>query len=146
MKPAPEPTASGALRRHLYAGALVAAVFLPLDAVWLGVMSPRLYQPALSHLLAEKVDAVAALAFYLLYIAGVVVFAVQPAAPADGWRAAALRAALFGLVCYGTYDLTNQATLRDWPWHVTLIDLCWGAGATAAATLAARRMLRRARA
>ncbi len=112
-------------------------VFLALDAVWLGTMAPRLYQPAIGHLMAPTVDWLAAALFYPLYILGLLVFAVRPAL-IEGRAAPALRlGALFGLLAYATYDLTNQATLRDWPWLVTLADLAWGAFVSGAAAGAA---------
>lgn len=107
--------------------------FLVLDAAWLGTMGSRLYRPAIGHLMGGGVDWVAAVLFYVLYLAGLLGFAL---APSKNIGAAALRGALFGLVAYATYDLTNQATLRDWPWHVTVIDLCWGAFASAVACAA----------
>jgi uncharacterized membrane protein len=110
--------------------AATVVAFLVLDAIWLSLAGPRLYRPALGHLLASDVDWLAVGLFYLLYLAGLAVFAV---APGRTVRGAAWRGALFGLVAYATYDLTNQATLRDWPWLVTLADLAWGAFASAAA-------------
>ena len=112
------------MRSPVLTVAATAAAFLAIDAVWLTVMGSRLYRPAIGHLMRPDFDVLAAALFYLLYIAGLVVFAV---APSSDVRGAALRGAFFGLVAYATYDLTNQATLRDWPWKVTLVDLCWGA-------------------
>jgi uncharacterized membrane protein len=131
------------IRRFLLAYAATAAVFLPLDATWLAATGPRLYRPALGELLAEQPDLAAALLFYALYFAGVVVFALPQAARAESSTRSALRAAFFGLVAYGTYDLTNQATLRHWPGWLTAIDLLWGASVTAVAAQAARAFLRR---
>jgi uncharacterized membrane protein len=90
-------------------------------------MASQLYRPAIGHIMREDFDALAAAAFYLVYLAGVVVFVVLPSA--DG-RTALVRGAFFGLVCYATYDLTNQAIVVGWPWHVTIIDLAWGAFVT----------------
>ena len=104
-----------------------AVIFLGLDSVWLSLMSSRLYKPALQGLLAEHVRLAPALLFYLLYIAGIVAFAVLPASTA---AQAAWRGAGFGLIAYATYDLTNQATLRVWPPLVTGADLTWGSLAT----------------
>ncbi|NIM41457.1 MAG: DUF2177 family protein [Hydrogenophaga sp.] len=113
------------------------AVFLALDAVWLSLMASRLYQPAIGHLMAPDVDWLAAALFYPLYILGLLVFAVRPAL-VEGRAAPALRlGALFGLIAYATYDLTNQATLRDWSWAVTLADLAWGAFVSGSAAGAA---------
>ncbi|MFT9090123.1 MAG: DUF2177 family protein [Gluconacetobacter sp.] len=111
-----------------------ALAFMALDAVWLSVMSSRLYKPALQGLLAENFRPVPALLFYLLYIGGIVAFAVLPAtSPIQAlWRGAGL-----GLVAYATYDLTNQATLRAWPALVTCADLMWGTLVTSIAAWAA---------
>lgn len=130
-------------RRFLFAYAATALVFLALDALWLTAMADRLYRPALGHLMLERFDVAPAALFYVLYVAGVVAFAVAPAL-ASGRIATALGfGALLGLVAYGSYDLTNQATLRDWPWHVTIADLCWGTFATSAAAIAGARLTAR---
>ncbi len=122
------------MKRFLASWAATALPFLALDAVWLTLTAQRLYRPALGALMRPDFNLPAAAAFYLLYFTGVVVFAVRPASNA---RAALWRGALFGLVAYGTYDLTNQATLAGWAWQVTAADLAWGTFATAtAATIA----------
>lgn len=105
-----------------------AFTFLLLDAAWLTTMASRLYRPAIGHVMREDFDVLAAAAFYAIYLAGVLFFAVRQAA--DG-RAALARGAFFGFVCYATYDMTNQATVIGWPWHVTFIDLGWGTFVTA---------------
>ena len=122
------------MRRHLAAFGVAAAVFLLLDAAWLTLMTPVLYRPAIGHLMREDFDVVAAIAFYATYLAGILVFVVNPAIDA---RRALLRGAFFGFVCYATYDLTNQATVVQWPWRVTLADLCWGAFVTSVSSGAA---------
>jgi uncharacterized membrane protein len=101
-------------------------VFLILDGVWLGVISPGLYQENIGHLLAEEVNWPAAAIFYLLFIAGLVFFAVKPSLQQNSSKIALKNGAFFGLVCYATYDLTNQATMMDWPIMITVIDLLWG--------------------
>jgi len=133
------------MRRIGTSFALTLAVFLALDAVWLVTTYDRLYRPAIGHLLRDGFALAPAVAFYALYIVGVVVFAVLPGQASGRATVAAARGALFGLVAYATYDLTNQATLRDWPWHLTLIDLCWGALASAAAAGVACRITLAAR-
>jgi len=133
------------MRRIGMSYALTMAVFLALDAVWLVTTYDRLYRPAIGHLLRDGFALAPAAAFYALYIVGVVVFAVLPGQASGRATVAAARGALFGLVAYATYDLTNQATLRDWPWHLTLIDLCWGALASAAAAGVACRITLAAR-
>jgi uncharacterized membrane protein len=114
----------------------ILVVFACMDFTWLSLTGPTLYKPALGPLLAEKVQAAPAIAFYLIYLAGLVYFAVWPAFIGGGWSKALLNGALLGIVCYATYDLTNQATLRIWSVKVTLADLCWGAFASGVAALA----------
>jgi len=114
-----------------------ALVFLALDAAWLTTMADRLYRPALGRLLLEKFEMAPAVLFYVLYVAGIVVFAVAPGLESGRWSTSLKLGALLGLIAYATYDLTNQATLRDWPWRVTVIDLCWGTFVTGTAAAAA---------
>lgn len=116
------------LRQFVVAFVAAAVVFIPLDGAWLSITASRLYRPAIGHVMREDFDALAAVVFYLIYLTGLVIFVVRPAA---GARAALARGALFGLACYATYDLTNQATIVRWPWHLTLIDLAWGTFVTA---------------
>lgn len=115
-------------------------VFVALDSAWLAFTAQRLYRPAIGHLMREGFDFGAAALFYLLYGTGLVSFVILPARQV---RDALLRGALFGLVAYATYDLTNQATLRDWPWHVTVMDLAWGAFVTATSCTLAHLVVRR---
>lgn len=122
-------------RRALIAYGVTALVFLALDSLWLTVMADWLYRPLIGALMRPDFDPLAAAAFYALYVLGMVAFVVLPAARA---RAAAARGALFGLVAYAAYDLTNQATILGWPWTVTLADLCWGMFATCCACAVAR--------
>ncbi|MDQ6638725.1 MAG: DUF2177 family protein [Pseudomonadota bacterium] len=121
------------MRQLLIAYPVTAAVFLALDAIWLTTLAGRLYRPALGHLMLDRFEVLPAMAFYVVYIAGVIVFAVVPGLASRRWATALGRGALLGLVAYATYDLTNQATLRDWPWRVTLADLCWGTFVTGVA-------------
>ncbi len=104
-----------------------------LDALWLGVIARRFYAEGLGHLMAERPWWPAAAAFYLLYPVGVTVFAVHPAG-GDWTRALALGLAA-GLFAYGTYNLTNLAVLRGWPWPLALVDIGWGAAVSAAGAL-----------
>jgi len=113
-----------------------AVSFLALDALWLGLVARTLYQREFGALLLEKPNMAAAAAFYALYLAGVVFFAVKPALESGGWTRALLHGALFGLVAYATYDLTNLATLKGFPIRVVAPDLAWGAAVTAVAALA----------
>lgn len=114
----------------------VALVFGALDAVWLSWAGPNFYRPKLGDLLADSFRMAPALVFYAAYVAAVVWFAVRPGL-ANGIASAALNGALLGAICYATYDLTNQATLRSWSTTVTIADIIWGACATAVAASAA---------
>ena len=116
-----------------YAGSAV--VLLILDIIWLTLAVPALYRPQLGNLLSDQPNLLVGGLFYLVYVVGVVVFAVLPAANAQNWPLALGLGALLGLVAYGTYDFTNLATTRDWPWVVSVIDLCWGIFVSAAAAL-----------
>lgn len=106
--------------------------FGALDALWLGWAGKNLYRPALGELLAPSFRPAPAIVFYLLYIAALVWFAVRAGSP-GGIGTAMFNGALLGAICYATYDLTNQATMKVWPVHVTLIDIAWGAFASAVA-------------
>ncbi|MDM0111145.1 DUF2177 family protein [Variovorax sp. J22R133] len=121
------------VRQFALAYAAVAVIFLALDAIWLTAMADRLYRPALAHLMRERFDVAPAIVFYALYFVGVVIFAVAPGLRDGDWQRSLGLGALFGLIAYATYDLTNQATLKDWPWHVTVADLVWGSFVTAVA-------------
>ena len=113
-----------------------AVAFGALDALWLGWAGPNFYRPRLGDMLADSFRMAPALVFYAAYIAAIVWFAVRPGL-ANGLGAAALNGALLGAICYATYDLTNQATLKQWSTTVTVADICWGSFATAiAATIA----------
>jgi uncharacterized membrane protein len=127
-------------RQFIIAYAATAIVFLALDALWLATMADRLYRPAIGPMMLEHFAIAPAAAFYMIYLAGVVVFALAPALSSGRSTTALGLGALLGLVAYGTYDLTNQATLRNWPWRVTIADLCWGACATAAAAAIGARV------
>lgn len=110
--------------------------FVLIDAVWLSTMAKRLYQPEIGHLMADNPNFSAAAIFYLLYIGGIVFFVLQPAIAQNlSIPQTALHGALFGFITYATYDLTNQATLKNWSTLVTVIDLAWGTflGATVSA-------------
>ena len=111
-----------------------AAMLAVLDAVWLTFAGRLLYRPAIGSLMMDNGFRLApAIVFYVLYVAGVVIFAVSPALKSGQWTTAVVMGGLFGLFCYATYDLTNMATLKVWPLRVTLIDLAWGVFLTATA-------------
>jgi len=106
---------------------IVLLVFFAIDMVWLGVVAKGLYAKHLGYIMATKVNWSAALVFYLLFIVGLLVFVIQPALVSQSLSELLLKAALFGLVTYATYDLTNLATLRDWPLMLSIVDMIWGA-------------------
>jgi uncharacterized membrane protein len=128
------------IRQVVRTYAATALTLLGLDAVWLTFMADVLYRPAIGHLMAQRFALLPALAFYVIYIAGVVVFAVAPGVAARRWTVALARGALLGLIAYATYDLTNQATLIRWPWLLTFADLAWGTFLTAVAAAAGCRV------
>lgn len=122
-----------------YAGAFVTLAVL--DALWLGVIAKDWYRGGIGHLMAPTPNWAAAAAFYFLYPVGLMVFAVLPSQ--GDWMRALTLGALFGLFCYGTYDLSNMATLRDWPLQLTLMDIVWGCAVSAAGASAGAAILRR---
>lgn len=105
---------------------LALAVFLVLDIVWLTTMGARLYRQALGDILIDDIRKLPAIAFYLMYPAGLVLFAAAPAIKSGSPGTALVYGMLFGLFTYGTYEFTNYATLRNWTLQITLIDLAYG--------------------
>ena len=120
--------------KWVVAAVCAAVVFLVGDFGWITTMSPRIYQPALGAILAQKPNLVATMAFYVLYLIGVMIFGVAPGVRAKIWTRSLAAGALLGLVAYGTYDLTNAATLKVWTVNVTLIDMGWRAAITGLAS------------
>jgi uncharacterized membrane protein len=122
------------------------AAFLVIDLIWLGLIANKLYNQYLGYLMAPSVNWAAAILFYLLWIAGLLILAVIPGLQAKSPAKAIFFGALFGFMTYATYDLTNLATVKDWPLLITIIDLIWGTTlATAVSTisfLVGRRLLR----
>lgn len=102
-------------------------VFFAIDMVWLGLLAKDFYRQQIGALMKSDVNWAAAIIFYLIFIAGLVTFVITPAVEKGSWMHAVLYGALFGLVCYATYDLTNLAVAKDWPLLVTIVDLAWGA-------------------
>jgi uncharacterized membrane protein len=107
--------------------ALTVPVFFIIDLIWLGVVARGFYQKNLKYILSPNVNWTAAIIFYLMYIAGILIFAVLPGVAKDSVRHAALWGALFGFFTYATYDLTNLALLKDWPLNIVVVDILWGA-------------------
>lgn len=122
---------------YLVAYIAVLVVFGALDACWLTFMGPHVYRPTLGDILAPGLRVGPAIAFYLGYPIGVVVFGVLPGLRAEAATSAFLTAALFGALAYGTYDLTNYATLRNWTLQITFFDIIYGALLSGVAAIAA---------
>ena len=101
-------------------------VFFVIDMVWLVLIAKKFYQEQIGFLMKPDINWFAAIIFYLLFIAGLVIFVISPAVEKHSWVHALILGALFGLITYATYDLTNLATLKDWPLLVTVVDLIWG--------------------
>ena len=101
-------------------------VFFVIDIIWLVFVAKNFYQKHIGFLMKPDVNWTAAIIFYLIFIAGLILFVISPAIEKQSWVHALLFGALFGLITYATYDLTNLATLKDWPVIVTVVDLIWG--------------------
>jgi uncharacterized membrane protein len=100
--------------------------FFAIDMVWLGLVARTFYRKYLGFLMASSPNWLPAIIFYFLFIAGILVFVVVPGLATNSLKTTLLRAALFGLITYATYDLTNLATVKDWPVLVTIVDMIWG--------------------
>jgi uncharacterized membrane protein len=108
----------------IYAVAFIA--FIVIDLTWLGLIAKNLYSKYLGYIMRPSPDWFAAILFYILYLAGVVFFVISPALEKQSWKFALFAGMFFGLVTYATYDLTNLATLKEWPVLIAVIDLAWG--------------------
>lgn len=108
----------------MYMIALV--VFVVIDGIWLGLIAKNLYQKEIGYLLSNNPNWTAAIIFYLLFLVGLVYFVINPGIDKESIKTILISGALFGLITYATYDLTNLATVKDWPLKVTIIDLIWG--------------------
>lgn len=120
--------------KWIIAYGVAALSFLALDAVWLRWASVNLYKPVIGELMAKDFNLPAAVAFYLIYIAGITWFAIRPGLEGGGVQAAMLNGILLGALCYATFDLTNQAVMKVWATHISVLDILWGAFVTGAAS------------
>ena len=112
--------------KYIYLYLITFVIFLVIDFIWLNFIAKNLYSTKIGHLLAEKPNLLPALIFYLIFVVGVIVFAIIPGYETKSILKTVLLGALFGLLTYSTYDLTNLATLKNWPVSVTVIDIIWG--------------------
>jgi len=101
-------------------------IFFSIDIFWLGVVAKKLYRHYIGHLMADSVFVSAAIVFYTVYIIGLLHFVIQPALSKGSLKYALLTGMFFGFITYATYDLTNLATLKEWPIKIVLIDMAWG--------------------
>lgn len=118
----------------LYAIAL--PIFFALDMTWLGLIATSFYRMQIGSLMKTDINWSAAILFYLLFLVGLIVFVIAPSVASGSWSHALFYGAFFGFITYATYDLTNLATLKDWPLLVTLVDMAWGATLSAAVSVA----------
>lgn len=101
-------------------------IFFLIDMVWLGLISKSIYQKYMGHLMRPTPNWIAAVIFYLLFIVGLVIFAIYPAIRNNSWSYALLYGAMFGFFTYMTFDLTSLAVIKDWRWQIVIIDIIWG--------------------
>ncbi|MEO0461708.1 MAG: DUF2177 family protein [Pseudomonadota bacterium] len=118
------------MTKYLIAFGIAAIVFGTLDAMWLSWAGPNLYRPIIGEIMAEDFNMVAAGVFYVLYLIGMMWFAVKPGLESGRWTSALLNGALLGGLCYATFDLTSQAVFKVWATQISVLDICWGAFAT----------------
>lgn len=111
---------------HITQFILAAVIFAVIDLVWISRIGNRFYRAQIGPLLLDKPNFLAALIFYLIFLSGLVVFAIQPAASDESALTALEKGALYGFVTYATYDLTNMATLKRWTWKMVAVDMIWG--------------------
>jgi uncharacterized membrane protein len=114
------------ISKLIFSYILTFAVFFIVDMAWLGFVAKDIYKKYLGNFLSDNVNWIAAFIFYFLFVAGVFIFAILPAIEKDSLRSAIIMGALFGFFTYATYDLTNLATLKDWPITIVFIDIIWG--------------------
>lgn len=114
---------------------LTTVIFFAIDMIWLGFIAKGLYRDKLGFILSPNVNWTAAIVFYLIYIGGILFFAIHPATVNSSWQTALLNGAVLGMLCYATYDLTNMATIEKWPLFIVVIDIIWGTVLTGSVSL-----------
>lgn len=107
--------------------AITTIIFFAIDMVWLGLIAKSFYRQKLGFILSPDINWPAAIIFYLLYIGGILYFAVLPAMKEHSWQTALIQGLVLGMLCYATYDLTNMATIKNWPLVIVVVDIIWGA-------------------
>jgi uncharacterized membrane protein len=129
------------MNKYLAAYLAAVLVMVALDMLWLGVVAKSMYQQAIGHLMADQPKVSAAIVFYVLYAVGLLVFAVAPNGDDVSLSKTMVMAALFGFFAYATYDLSNLATLKNWPTYLALVDIAWGTVLSALCAGAAKAAL-----
>ncbi len=122
------------MTKWIIAYVVAAVAFGVLDALWLRWAGPNLYRPVIGEIMAENFRVAPAAVFYLIYLAGMVWFAIRPGLESGHVGTAVLNGALLGALCYATFDLTSQAVFKVWSTHVSVLDIAWGTFATATAS------------
>jgi uncharacterized membrane protein len=112
--------------QHIKTFLITLVVFMAIDMLWLGFAAQNIYQEKLGYILKTNVNWTAASLFYLLFIAGLIFFVINPALVKNSWTFALFVGGFFGLITYATYDMTNLATLKNWPLSITVLDMIWG--------------------
>lgn len=115
------------IKTIIFGYSLTLVVFLIVDLLWLGVIARGIYTKYLGDFLSDQVNWTAAIIFYMIFVAGILLFVVHPAVEKNSFESVLIMGALFGMVTYATYDLTNLATLKGWPLEIVIIDIIWGA-------------------
>jgi uncharacterized membrane protein len=101
-------------------------IFFAVDMLWLGIIAKNFYRDKLSFIFTGEVNWAPAIIFYLIYIAGILYFSILPGLDGGNWKMVLLNGAILGFLCYATYDLTNMATIKQWPLIVVFVDIAWG--------------------
>lgn len=112
--------------KGLYLYLLTLPVFFGIDILWIGVIARKFYFEKIGNLMADKINWVAAIVFYLLYIGGIIILSVLPGIKEESLKTTLVNAAIFGFLAYATYDLTNLTTLKNWSLSLSLVDMLWG--------------------
>ncbi len=127
--------------RHFATYVATAFALVCLDILWIGGIAKSLYSQGIGHLMADAPRLLPAVAFYLVYSTGILWFAIYPNISADDWRSTAVSAAMLGGIAYATYDLSNLATLRNWPVALSILDIAWGVVLTTVTAITGRAVL-----
>ena len=131
------------MTKYLAAYAATIVVFAALDLLWLGLVAKSIYQQGIGHLMADRPNFMVAALFYAVFAMGLMVFAVAPGGSATAWNKTLLTAALLGFFAYATCNLTNLATLKNWPIGLSVLDMVWGTALSVVAASAGKAVLDR---